>query len=157
LAAQQATGVVAPLTPQEGEELFALLGTMPPAKRTVERLPTQLSVHGEAHRPHGEARRRPEEAIPDEAVTLAVSLDGVLAPMQEGQRPAQRSQARATGKAPRGPAGAQEVGWATGASYDRHGERLCPRRLARMPETNTTTRKSQVTAAVMGALSRRPD
>src|SRR5436309_13133973 len=39
LAAKQATGVVAHLTPQEGEELFALLGNMTPSKSTLDRLP----------------------------------------------------------------------------------------------------------------------
>jgi hypothetical protein len=88
---------------------------------------------------------------------MAVSLDGVRAPRQDGQRHAKRRQARVQGKAPRGPAGSQEVGCATGSSYDRHGARLCPRRMARMPETKTATRTSQLTAAVMGALSQRPD
>ena len=54
-------------------------------------------------------------------------------------------------------AGYQEVGCATVSYYDRHGERLCTRRMARMPETNKTTLKSQLTAEVMGALVQRPD
>ena len=88
---------------------------------------------------------------------MAVSLDGGMALMQEGQRQAKRTHARATGKAPRGPAGSQEVGCATVSSDDCHGERLCPRRLARMPEPNKTTLKSQLTAEVLGALLQRPD
>lgn len=88
---------------------------------------------------------------------MAVSLDGVMAPMKDGQRQAKRTHARATGKAPRGPAGYQEVGCATGSYYARHGERLCTRRMARMPETNKATLKSQLTAEVMGALVQRPD
>ena len=50
---------------------------------------------------------------------MAVSLDGVMAPMQDGQRHAKRTQARAQGKAPSGPAGYQEVGGATVSYYDR--------------------------------------
>jgi hypothetical protein len=157
LAAKQATWVVAHLTPQEGEELFGLLGNMTPSKSTLDRLPKQLSVHWEAQRPSFEAALRHPEAIPDEAVAMAVSLDGVMAPMKDGQRQAKRAQARATGKAPSGPAGYQEVGCATVSYYDRHGERLCTRRMARMPETNKATLKSQLTAEVMGALIRRPD
>ena len=86
---------------------------------------------------------------------MAVSLDGVMAPMKDGQRQAKRTQARATGKAPSGPAGYQEVGCATVSYYDRHGERLCTRRMARMPEPNKATLKSQLTAEVMGALTQR--
>lgn len=88
---------------------------------------------------------------------MAVSLDGVMAPMQDGQRHAKRTHARATGKAPSGPAGSQEVGCATVSYEDGHGERLCTRRMARMPEPNKTTRKSQWTAEVRGALRQRPD
>jgi len=156
-AAKQATWVVAHLTPQEGEELFALLGNMTPSKSTLDRLPKQLSVHWEAQRPHFEAMLRQEEAIPDEAVAMAVALDGVMAPMKDGQRQAKRTHARAMGKAPSGPAGYQEVGCATVSYYDRHGERLCTRRMARMPEPNKATLKSQLTAEVMGALIQRPD
>jgi hypothetical protein len=34
---------------------------------------------------------------------------------------------------------------------------VCTRRMARMPETNKVTLKSQLTAEVMGTLIRRPD
>jgi hypothetical protein len=156
-AAKQATWVVAHLTPKEGEELFDLLGNMTPSKSTLDRLPKALSVHWEAHRPHFEATLRHQEAIPDEAVAMAVSLDGVMAPMKDGQRQAKRQQARAKGQSPSGPAGYQEVGCATVSYYDRHGDRLCTRRMARMPEGNKATLKSQLTAEVMGALIRRPD
>jgi hypothetical protein len=157
LAAKQATWVVAHLTPQEGEELFDLLGNMTPSKSTLDRLPKALHGQWEAQRPRFEATLRNQEAIPPEAVTMAVSLDGVMAPMKDGQRHAKRTQARAQGKAPSGPAGYQEVGCATVSYYDRHGERLCTRRMARMPETNKATLKKQLTAEVMGALIQRPD
>jgi hypothetical protein len=130
---------------------------MTPSKSTLDRLPKALQVHWEAQRPRFEATLRRQEAIPSEAVALAVSLDGVMAPMKDGQRHTKRTQARAQGKAPSGPAGYQEVGCATVSYYDRHGERLCTRRMARMPETNKATVKSQLTAEVMGALIRRPD
>jgi hypothetical protein len=77
--------------------------------------------------------------------------------MQDGQRQAKRTHARATGKVPSGPAGYQEVGCATGSYDDGHGERLCTRRMARMPEPHKATLKSQWTAEVMGALLQRPD
>jgi hypothetical protein len=157
LAAKQATWVVAHLTPKESEELFELLGNMAPSKSTLDRLPKALSGHWEAARPQFEATLRQQETIPEEAVSMAVSLDGVMAPMKDGQRHAKRQRARATGKAPSGPAGYQEVGCATVSYYDRYGERLCTRRMARMPETNKATLKGQLTAEVMGALIRRPD
>jgi hypothetical protein len=157
LAATQATWVVAHVTPKEGEELFELLGNMTPSKSTLDRLPKALSVHWEAQRPQLEATLRQQEAIPDEAVAMAVSLDGVMAPLQDGQRQAKRQHARAEGPSPSGPAGDQEVGCGTVSYDDRHGARLCPRRMARMPEGNQATRKSQLTAEGMRALIRRPD
>jgi hypothetical protein len=157
LAAKQATWAVAHLTPQESEELFDLLGNMTPSKSTLDRLPKALSAHWEAKRPHFEAVLRKPETIPQEAVSMAVSLDGVMAPMKDGKRQAKRHKALAKGKAPSGPAGYQEVGCATVSYYDRLGERLLTRRMARMPEANKATLKRQLTAEVMGALSQRPD
>ena len=156
LAAKQATWVVAHLTPKEGEELFDLLGNMTPSKSTLDRLPKALSVHWETHRLHFEATLRHQETIPVEAVTMAVSLDGVMAPMKDGERQAKRTQAVAVGKTPSGPAGYQEVGCATVSYYDHAGNRLLTRRMARMPETNKRTLKSQLTAEVMGALIQQP-
>jgi hypothetical protein len=156
LAAKQATWVVAHLTPKEGAELFDLLGNMTPSKSTLDRLPKALSVHWEAQRPHFEATLRQQEAIPTEAVAMAVSLDGVMAPMKDGERHAKRQRARAQGQLPSGPAGYQEVGCATVSYYDRNGVRLCTRRMARMPEANKATLKRQLTAEVMGALIQRP-
>ncbi len=119
--------MVAHVTPQEGEALFALLGNMTPSQSTLDRLPKALRVPWETHRPHCEATLRHQEAIPDEAVAIAVSLDGVMAPMQDGARHAKRQQARAKGQLPSGPMGDQEVGCATVSSDDRHGDRLCTR------------------------------
>jgi hypothetical protein len=156
LAAKQATWAVAHLTPKASEELFDLLGNMPPSKSTLDRLPKDLSGHWEAKRPHCETTLRQQATIPEEATSLAVSLDGVLAPRKDGHRQAKRQAALAKGMSPSGPAGYQEVGCATVSYYDRVGERLVTRRLARMPETNKATLKRQRTAEVMGALLQRP-
>jgi hypothetical protein len=157
LAAKQAIWAVAHLTPKESEELFDLIGNMTPSKSTLDRLPKALSSQWEAQRPHFEATLRQQETIPEEAVSMAVSLDGVMAPMKDGHRQAKRQDALSQGKAPSGPSGYQEVGCAAVSYYDRVGERLLTRRMARMPETNKATLKRQLTAEVMGALRQRPD
>ena len=156
LAAKQAPWAVAHLTPKESEELFELMGNMTPAKSTLDRLPKGLSAHWEANRATCEAALRTQETGPPEAVSMAVSLDGVMALMQDGQRQAKRQDALSKGKSPSGPSGDQEVGCATVSYYDRFGERLLTRRMARMPETNKATLKSQLTAEVIGALRQRP-
>jgi hypothetical protein len=152
LAAKQATWVRAHVTPQEGETLFGLLGHMTPSKSTLDRCPKALRVPWETHRPRFEATLRAQETLPAEAVTMAVSLEGVMVPMQDGERHTKRPQAVAAGKTPSGPAGYQEMGCVTVSFDERAGNRLRTRRMARMPKTNTHTLKSQLTAEVMGAL-----
>jgi len=155
-AAKQATWGVAPVPPKEGEALCALLGNRTPSNSPLDRWPTALSASGETPRPHCEATLRPQETLPVEAVALAVSHAGVMAPRQDGARHAQRTQAVAAGKTPRGPAGSQEVGGATGSYDERAGHRLLTRRMARRPETNNRTLKSQLTAEVRGAWIHQP-
>jgi hypothetical protein len=157
LAAKQASWAVAHLTPQESEELFDMLGNMAPSKSSLDRLPKALSCHWEAHRVPFEAALRQDESVPSEAVSIGVSLDGVMAPMKDGNRQGKREQAQAQGKSPSGPAGYQEVGCGTISYYDRDGERLATRRMARMPESHKVTLKNQLTAEVMGALMERPE
>jgi hypothetical protein len=157
LAAKQSSWAVAHLTPKESEELFEMLGNMTPSKSSLDRLPKALSAHWEAHRVPLEVALRQDESVPPEAVSMGVSLDGVMAPMKDGDRQGKREQAQAQGKSPSGPAGYQEVGCGTISYYDRDGERLGTRRMARMPETHKGTLKSQLTAEVMGALMERPD
>ncbi len=48
------------------------------------------------------------------------------------------------------------MGCATVSSDARAGHRRLTRRMARMPETNTRTRKRQLTAEVLGALTQQP-
>jgi hypothetical protein len=157
LAAKQASWAVAHLTPQESEELFAMLGNMAPSKSTLDRLPKALHARWEAHRVAFERTLREAEGVPPDAVAIGVSLDGVMVPMKDGKRHGKRQQAQARGKSPSGPAGYQEVGCGTLSYYDRTGERLVTRRMARMPEPNKATLKRQLTAEVMSALIQRPD
>jgi hypothetical protein len=157
LAAKQASWAVAHLTPKESEELFDMLGNMTPSKSSLDRLPKALSAHWESHRTSFEATLRQDESVPPEAVSIGVSLDGVMVPMKDGDRQGKRDQAKAKGKSPSGPAGYQEVGCGTISYYDRDGERLSTRRMARMPQTHKVTLKDQLTAEIMSALIERPD
>ena len=55
---------------------------MTPSKSSLDRLPKQLSERWEVERERFEAALRREETVPPEAVTVAVSLDGVMVPME---------------------------------------------------------------------------
>lgn len=155
-AARQATWVVAHLTPQEGEEMFGLMGGMSPSKSSLDRLPKQLSERWEKGRADFENALRADERIPRGAVTLAVSLDGVMLPMKDGERAAKRAEATAAGRSTRGPAGHAEAGCGTVSYLNRDGERLCTVRLGRMPEHKKETLKSMLASEVAWALSQKP-
>lgn len=157
MAARQATWVVAHLTPQEGEDLFGKLGRMTPSKSTLDRLPKQLSERWEGDRVRFEEQLRVQEEVPAEAVSMAVSLDGVLVPMKGTQRKQTREQAQAEEKYTRGPAGYREVGVATVSFYDREGERLKTVRYGRMPQHKKATLKAMLTAEALTWLAARPD
>ena len=77
--------------------------------------------------------------VPDTACTVAVSLDGVMAPMKTGG------------------GGYREASCASVSWYDGEGERLSTVRMARMPESKKATLKSMVSAEVEAVLSQHPD
>lgn len=157
LAARQASYLVAHVTPQEGESMLRELGNMTPSKSSLDRLPKQLSAGWEAQRERFEASLREGYVVPTEAVTAAVSLDGILVPMKDGERAAKRAQSHAAGKPTKGPAGYQEVGCATVSFYDAAGERLETLYMGRMPEAKKATLKTMVSAEVEAVLGQRPD
>ena len=124
LAARQASYVVAQMTPKAGEALFRELGNMAPSKSSLDRLPKGLSARWEASREQFESTLRDTSVVPDEAVTVAVSLDGVMVPMKDGCRANKRERSRTAGRRVKGPAGYQEAGCATLSFHDAEGERL---------------------------------
>ena len=97
-AAKQATWVVSHLTPGEGEELFQMFGGLKPSKSSLDRLPKQLGQRWERERIEFEDVLRAQERVPAEAVSMAVSLDGVMVPMKNGQRQTKRAKAAKEGK-----------------------------------------------------------
>lgn len=156
-AAELAAWSVAHLTPGETEQLFSRFGGMRPSRSSLDRLPKRLSERWESRREEFEQALRVQEEIPCEAVTLAVSLDGVKTPMREGGRKEKRDAAREAGKQTKGPAGYRDVGCGTISLYDVEGERLGTWRMARMPEKNSETLKKTLKNEVESILAARPD
>jgi len=155
-AARQASYLVSQLTPQECEATLRELGNMAPSKSSLDRLPKGLSARWEERRERYEGALREGYEVPEEAATMAVSLDGVMVAMKDGVRAAKRAEARALGKQTKGPAGYQEVGCASVSFYDAEGERLETLRFARMPEAKKETLKSILSAEVRALLAQRP-
>ncbi len=161
-AAKQALWFVAQMTPQTVEDLYARLGGLTPSKSTLDRLPKAISSDWETRREDFEAALRAQEKVPDTAVAVGLSLDGVMVPMKDGKREEKRQLALAEGKRTRGPAGRQEAACGTLAFYDKDyreedGTHLGTIRLARMPESKKVTLKSMLTAELMAVLAVRPD
>ena len=153
-AARVGAYVTAQLVPDVGAKLFAELGGMQPSPSELGRLPKNLSARWETHREEWEAQLRSLESVPDTAVTLAVSLDGVLAPMRAvTPEPPEPTAER---KQPKGPKGYQEVGCGTVSLYDAEGERLQTVRYGRMPEKNKVRLGQQLQAECQAILAVRP-
>ena len=118
VAAKQAAWVVSQMTPQSAEEWFTRLGHMTPSKSSLDRLPKEFAERWKEDRPGYEAPLREAMTIPEQAVTVMVVLDGVLAPMKDGGSVEKRAHTAAQGQIAKGPAGYREVGCATLAFCD---------------------------------------
>jgi hypothetical protein len=156
-AAKQATWVVSQMTPGLSEELFARVGTMRPSKSSLDRLPKEIHDRWEEQRLSFEAELRTVTEIPEETKSIAVSIDGVLAPMKDGGAVQKRALAAEEGRMTRGPAGYREVGCATISFCDEDGEMISAIRMARMPEANKRTLKASILAELGALLAQRPD
>ncbi len=157
-AAQQALWVVTQMTPSKSEELLARVGNMAPSKSSIDRLPKLLSEQWEDNRELFEKALREGIEIPEGTVSITVSLDGVLAPIDGGNRPTDvRAKAVEEGRTSKGPAGYREVGCGTIAFCDAKGDMLAAIRMARAPETKKKTLKEMLAAEVAAVLEQRSD
>lgn len=156
-AASLAIWLTAHLTPGEVEEALGRLGSMRPSRCSLDRLPKAVNARWEADRAAIQEEMIQATQIPANAVSAAVSLDGVLTPMRDGERAAKREESRKAGKETRGPAGYQEVGCGSISYYDSDGERLSTIRLGRMPERGKATLKELLRSEVESVVRRRSD
>jgi hypothetical protein len=157
-AARHGAFVMAQLPAGAAEALFQELGAMHPSRSTLDRLPRTLSGHWEAQRADWEAALQTQETVPVEATILAISVDGVMAPLkpQEAEREARAAKHTAPGKQASGPTGYREVGGGTLTLYDRAGDRLHTVQYARMPEPKKVTLGEQLHAEAQAILGTRP-
>jgi len=156
-AAKTALWVVAQMTPQKAEALFKRVGGMTPSKSSLDRLPKLVAERWEQDREGHEAALREAIVIPEGTKSIAVSLDGVLAPIDGGKSPvAVRNTAAQEGRVSKGPAGYREVGCATISFCDGQGDMLGAIRMARTPERNKRTLKASLAAEVLAVLRQQP-
>jgi hypothetical protein len=155
-AAKQALWVVTQMTPGKAEEMFERMGNMTPSKSSLDRLPKTLSRGWEADREQFEETLRAALKIPDEATTVAVSLDGVLSPF-DGAPVEKRARAAEEGRMCKGPVGYKEVGCGTLSFCDSEGEMIAAVRIARSPEWKKLSLKASLAAELAAVLRARPD
>lgn len=155
-AARQGADVMAQVPAAAAAALLGELGAMQPSRSTLARLPRELSAPWEAHRPDWEATLQRQEPVPPGATTMAVSVDGVLAPLKPQGAPRSATPA-APGKHASGPTGYREVGCGTVSLYDAEGARLQTVRYARMPEAHKGPLAQQLQTEAQALLAVRPD
>lgn len=156
-AAKQAAWVVSQMTPALSAELFSRVGTMQPSKSSLDRLPKTIDARWEQDREAFERELREVTEIPEDTKSIAVSLDGVLAPMKDGNAPKTRERAAAEGRLSKGPAGYREVGCATLSFCNEDGEMISAIRMARMPEANKLSLKAMLIDELGSILAARAD
>lgn len=156
-AAEQASWVVTQMTPQKAEELFERVGNMEPSKSSLDRLPRALGERWEAEREKYEHVLREAIVVPDGTASVAVSIDGVLAPIDGGRSPtAVRSAAASEGRQSKGPAGYREIGCATLAFCDEKGDLISAVRFGRGPEHKKRALKETLRRDLEHVLAQRP-
>ena len=153
-AARQGAYAMALLTPGESEELFGEIGNMQPSRSSLDRLAKVLLPPWEERRVTWEAQLRQTETVPSAAKVLAISVDGVMAPLRGADK---QAKAQKAGKHASGPTGYKEVGCGTVTLYDQEAERLQTVRYARMPENKKVTLQQQLTTEVASVLALSPD
>jgi len=157
MAAKQAVWVVAQMTPGKSEQLFKRLGNMQPSKSSLDRLPKDISERWEQDRMQFEQALRQPTIVPENVRTIAVSLDGVLIPMEGTNKEQTKNKTAAKGRPSKGPSGYREVGCGTLSFCDEQGQMLSAVRLARTPESKKTTLKRSLVEELAHVLSQSPD
>lgn len=152
-AARQAAFVMAHLTAGESEAVFGEIGNMQPSRSSLDRLPKALSPHWEQHRAAWEKKLRLIETIPNTAQTMALSVDGVMAPMRGVKQQEKAKKAQQSGKHASGPTGYKEVGCGTVTLYDPEAQRLQTIRYGRMPEPKKATLQQQLETEARSTLA----
>jgi hypothetical protein len=168
------TRTIAITTEQEGAELLVELGTAMASSSTLNRIPRTIAARYETRRQVIDVALREHAAIPEDAVTMQVGLDGVMVP-QDGEHARPRGRKTDSPDPPRheqryGPVGNDapaandglkgrawhEASVGTVAFFDAEGRRLDTIYLSRMPEPRKATLVEQLEAEVSFALAERP-
>lgn len=143
-AAQSALLFVTEMPSDRAKKLFKQVGLMSPSSSSLDKLPKQVSAHWERHRQTYEENLRQSLTVPEDAVTLSISLDGVLIPTRCTRVIASDSRY-------------EEASCGTLTLYDTEGSILLKRQYGRMPEFKKKTLKNQLENDLLSIIEQRPD
>ena len=152
-AARQMNFAAAHLPSREAADLFVEIGGMRPSHTTIDNQPKLVAEVWEANRQQWEAMLRQTEAVPPQATVIAISLDGVMAPVRQADGTKKEA---AAGKQASGPLGYREIGCGAVTLYDQASQRLNTVRYGRMPEHKKATLRQQLTAECQHILPQAP-
>lgn len=155
-AAKLAVFAIAHMPIAAAEEMFVQVGCMTPPGSSLERLNVEAGTTWEKHRIEFEEQLRERLVVPAQAATVAVSLDGVMVPMRDGDRAGKWARAAEEGKRASGPAGFRDAGCATLSFYDADGNRLETIRQGRIPRSGKPELKGWLVGELHAALARKP-
>jgi len=149
VAAKNSAWALAHLTAQEVEDLLLQFGQMNPSRSSLDRLSKDVFTHWEPQTVEQHKSIMRSEKIPDEAVTAAISLDGVMVGMKPDnpvQEPVKKKSCEW-----------REASCGTISFFDKAGERLSTIQYGRMPEHKKATLKTLLQENIDVVMKERPD
>ena len=169
------TRAIALMTEEEAEGFLAEAGVASVSKSTLHRVPLAVAARYEQRRQEINDELRESEQVPDAAVAVQISMDGVMVPM-DGEHAKRRGRKTTTPQAPRheqrygvvtssDPSrddGANGRAWheacvGTVSYWDAEGDHLKTLYVARMPESGKGTVADELEDELHAALGERPD
>ena len=165
-AARLGCYVTAQLSPYQGKKLFKEFGHLQPSKSALSRLSTQLGETWESEQTQLERLFCEDITIPENAVTVSASLDGIMIPLNKEaangyQAPElvdnPSAQEKNDYQEKKEKAFYREASCAAINFYDKEGERLKTVRFGRMPEAGKKTLKNQIEQSINTILSQQPE
>jgi hypothetical protein len=142
-AAKQAIHTVSLVTPAEAHRLFKALGCMTPSRSSLTRLPAKLNTILEKQHKALQDQLNQALEIPEQAVIVSASLDGVMVPTRD---------IVLAGDTKWG-----EASCGTITFSDKEGQTISTQYYARMPEHKKRSLKNQLAATLKTIEQKRPD
>lgn len=147
-AAKNAIWALAHLTPQEVEDMLLQFGAMNPSRSSLDRLPKALNQRWEPQTIAYHETLIADEVVPKNAVSFAVSLDGVMIGMKPDRSLAEGTSPMKTEW--------REASCGTISFFDVEGERISTVQYGRMPEHKKLTLKALLTKNTEAILQVKP-